>query len=314
MAIQPHKKPKKKKPNSTRPATVIQRDPMVVLIIGEMGVGKTYRTNLEVRYYLTDNPTIGKKGRKVLAFDVNMKDYSTFETVNPEYIRALRKIAPRRILPINKEGKPMTSAEKKGIVDSIFDHYQKGMVILDDTDSYMRGAKGQSITKALTTVRHNDIDILFSHQSLSKVTTTQWEACTWIRLHHQVDPITRYRDRVPNYHIVRIAQLIVNEQYDLCARAYGQGMISEAEYKIRRSYFVYIDMRKRKVTGCSRAAFIRAAKRYIDQEEGKTIRLMLNEQNFSGESIYTYKNRNEVVIKLVSEYLRYHDQTGESFV
>ncbi len=310
MAVKIKKKSKKRDKIiiPKRAGKIMDRDPMVMLIIGEMGVGKTFRTNLEVRHYLVDNPQTGKKGRKVLAFDVNLKDYPTFRTVNPKFIKALKAIAPRRILPFNSDKKPMTNMEKKDIVDMIFDDYEKGMVILDDTDSYMKGAKGQSITKALTTVRHKDIDILFSHQSMSKVTTTEWEACTWIRMHHQVDSVTRYRDRIPNYPIVRIAQLIVNEQYDLSARAYTVGEIPEEEYKMRKSFFVYVDMRKRKVTGCSRAAYIRSAKRYIDQEESKTIRLLLNERHFNGKPVY--KDRNAVIVKMIADYLRYHDDSG----
>lgn len=284
----------------------LERDPFVMLIIGEMGVGKTFRTNLEIKYYMKDNPEKGKKGRKVLAFDTNGHDYPTFRTVSPNYIKALTKVAARRILPFKKGGKAMSNIEKREVAEKIVNHFKNGLIVLDDTDSYMTGAKGQSLIGALTTVRHKGIDILFSHQSLGKVTTTQFQACTWIRLHHQVDPVTKYKERIPNYSIVRIAQLIVNEQYDLCSRAMDEGKFkTESEYKKQRSFFVYIDMRRRKVSGCTRAAYIRACKRFIDQEEKSTIRMMLNELDFYNKPIY--KDRNAAIIKLISDYLRYHD-------
>ena len=283
----------------------LERDPMVMLVCGEMGVGKTYRSNLEIKHYMLDNPTTGKKGRKVLAFDFNGRDYPDFRTVSPNHLKALTKVAARRILPFNKDGSPMNDTEKKEVVEKILKHYKNGMVILDDIDSYMAGAKGQSMIGALVTVRHKGIDILLSHQSISKVTTTEWEACTWLRLHHQVDDVTRYRDRIPKYQMVRIAQLIVDEQYDLCSQAYAEGRLSELEYKKHKSFFVYVNMREQKVTGCSRAAFIRAAKRFIDQEQGKAIRLLMNERDFKGNPVY--KDRNAVIIKMVSDYLRYHN-------
>ncbi len=283
----------------------LERDPMVMLVCGEMGVGKTYRSNLEIKHYMKDKPETGKKGRKVLAFDVNGRDYPTFRTVSPNHLKALTKIAPRRILPFNKDGSPMTDNEKKEVVEKILKHYKNGMVILDDIDSYMAGAKGQSMIGALVTVRHKGIDILLSHQSISKVTTTEWEACTWLRLHHQVDDVTRYKDRIPKYQLVRIAQLIVDEQYDLCARAHAEGKLTDFEFKVHKSFFVYVNMRGQKITGCSRSAFIRACKRFIDQEQGKMIRLLLNERNFNGKPIY--KDRNAVIIKMISDYLRYHD-------
>lgn len=284
----------------------LERDPFVMLIIGETGVGKTYRTNQEIKYYMADNPEIGKKGRKVLAFDTNGHDYPTFRTVSPNYIKALTKVATRRILPFNSDGNAMSNIEKREVAEKIVNHFKNGLVVLDDVDSYMSGAKGQSIIGALTTVRHKGIDILFLHQSLGKVTTTQFQACTWIRLHHQLDPITKYKERIPNYSIVRIAQLIINEQYDLCSKAMDEGRFkTEDEYKKQRSFFVYIDMRRRKVSGCTRAAYIRGCKRFIDQEEKSTIRMMLNERDFYDKPIYP--NRNAAIIKLISEYLRYHD-------
>ncbi len=284
----------------------LERDPFVMLIIGEMGVGKTFRTNQEIKYYMMDNVETGKKGRKVLAFDTNSHDYPLFRTVSPNHIKALTKVAARRILPFKLGGKAMSNIEKREVAEKIVNHFKNGLVVLDDTDSYMSGAKGQSLIGALTTVRHKGIDILFSHQSLGKVTTTQFQACTFIRLHHQVDPVTKYKERIPNYPIVRIAQLIVNEQYDLCSKAMDEGKFeTESEYKKQRSFFVYIDMRRRKVSGCTRAAYIRACKRFIDQEEKTTIRMMLNERDFYDKPIY--ENRNAAIIELISNYLRYHD-------
>lgn len=303
------KKPRKHNPSApTGHAPYMRkktkRDPMVVVITGEMGVGKSYRTMQEVHHYLKNNKQTGKKGRKVLAFDVNMDDYPSFRTVNPLYISRLRNIEPRRILPLTPEGKAMNNAEKKEIVNQIFENYENGMVILDDYDSYMKGSTKQSITSALTTVRHKDIDILFSHQSISKITTTEWEAVTWLRVHHQVDPVTRYKERIPNYAIVRIAQLIVNEQYDLSYNAFVSGKINEDQHKKYSSFFVYINMRKVYITACSRPAFIRAAKKYIDQEENGTIRLMLNERDFNGRK--KYLNRNEAVLQLLLQFMRHH--------
>lgn len=283
----------------------LERDPMVMLICGEMGVGKTYRSLLEIKWYMTNMPEVNKKGRKVLVFDVNGADYPDFKTVNPNYIKALTKVAPRRILPFKNNRNPMTTAEKKEVVSKILDHYKNGLVVLDDIDSYMAGQKGQDMIGALVTVRHKGLDMLLSHQSISKITTTEWEACTWLRLHHQVDDVTRYRDRIPKYKMVRLAQLIVNEQYELGIKAMTDGKLSPLEYKIRKSFFVYVNMREQKIMGCSRAAFIRACKRLIDQEEGKKIRRLLNEQDFYGKPIY--KDRNAVIIKLISDYLRHHD-------
>lgn len=287
-----------------------KRDPMVMLICGGMGIGKTYRSKQEIKHYLKHRFDKGKKGRKILAFDVNGGDYTEFKTVNPKYMRQLSKISARRILPFNEDGTAMDQKQKRDMAHRILNTFTNGMVILDDTDSYMSGAKDQAIISALTTVRHKGLDLLLSHQSISKITATEWQACTWLRLHHQVDSVVKYKDRIPAYELVRISQLMINEQFNLCSDAFHRGELTEEEYNMKKSFFVYVNMRKLKVSGCSRAAYIRACKRFIDHEEGKRVRMYLNERNFNGKPVY--KDRNAVIVQLISEYLRYHDSRIQS--
>lgn len=277
-----------------------KRQPMVILVCGETGVGKTYRNKLEIKRYMQDEPNTNKIGRKVLAFDTNDDDY-LFRTVSPDHLKALTKIAARRIRPFNKDGSPMDDDQKREVVEKILKHYRNGLLVLDDIDHYMTGAKGQAMIGALCTVRHKGLDILLTHQSIAKITTTEWQNCTWLRLHHQVDDITRYRDRIPKYHLVRIAQLIIDEQYELAMQAFGLGTIEEQEFKRRKSFFLYVNMRQQNIIGCSKVAFIKACKKYIDQEKSRKIKMMLSERDFKNNPIY--KNRNEAIIKLISDYM-----------
>ena len=199
----------------------------------------------------------------------------------------------------------MDNDEKKEVITKIMKHFKNGLVVLDDIDHYMTGAKGQSMIGALCTVRHKGIDIVLTHQSVAKITTSEWQNCTWLRLHHQVDDVTRYRERIPKYQMVRIGQLIVDEQYELCSNAFAMGKITEQEYKIQKSFFVYINMREQRIRGCSRAAFIRACKKFIDQEESRKVKMLLNEEDFDGNN--TYKTKNDAIVKLISDKLRYHE-------
>lgn len=47
----------------------LERQPMIMLVCGETGVGKTYRNKQEIKHYMMDHLVMRKKGRKVLAFD-----------------------------------------------------------------------------------------------------------------------------------------------------------------------------------------------------------------------------------------------------
>jgi hypothetical protein len=265
------------------------RQPFVMLVCGETGVGKTHQNKKEIKNYLTTSPGLNRKGRKSLIFDVNDDDYEDYQTVDPEHIRDLKNIAPRRIRPITKYGETMSIEEKRDMVERMVKQFTDGLLVLEDLDKYMTGAKGQTIVGLLTTNRHSGLDIMISHQSIAKITTTEFQNCTWIRLHKQVDDVSRYRNRIPNYFIVRIASLIVEEQY----------LIGNIRF------FVYINMRKLFIRGCSAEAFVRACKKYVDTEENSMIKRMMLERDFNGKLFY--RNRNEVVIKLISELLRYHE-------
>ncbi|HSH68207.1 MAG TPA: hypothetical protein VLB84_20930, partial [Bacteroidia bacterium] len=144
---------------------------------------------------------------------MNDDDYEEYATVDPKYISSLKRPAARRIRPITPYGETMSIEEKRDMVQWIVKQFTNGLLGLEDLDKYMTGAKGQSIVGLLTTNRHSGLDIMISHQSIAKITTTEFQNCTWIRLHKQVDDVSRYRNRIPNYFIVRIASLIVEEQY-----------------------------------------------------------------------------------------------------
>lgn len=271
-----------------------ERQPMLILVCGETGVGKTFRNILEIENYLRGNHSLGRNGRKVLIFDINDDDYECYATVDPEHIRNLKVIRARRIRPLTRWGDTMSIEEKRDMVERMVKQFTDGLLVLEDLDKYMTGAKGQTIVGLLTTNRHHGLDIMISHQSIAKITTTEFQNCTWLRLHKQVDDVTRYRNRIPNYFLVRIATLIVEEQYLL-------GNIR---------YFVYVNMRKLRLRGCSAAAYIRACKKYLDTEETAMIRRMMLERDFKGRLIY--RDRNAVVVKLISELLRYHELNYQS--
>jgi len=278
----------------------------LIVVIGETGVGKTYRTLQEIKFYLKDNTDTGKKARKVLVFDTNDDDFVQFRSVSPNDIMKLKQPTPRRIRPYTENGRRMNKPEKKEVVKKILNQYKDGLLVLDDMDDYMTFEKGQDMVSALITLRHSGVDFIFSHQSLGKVAKTAWQNCSWLRLHHQVDDPKDYKDRIPKYPLVRIAQHIVEEQYELAYRKHKEGTISDFEFKYRSSYFVYINVRKQRIIGCSRAAFIRAAKKFIEQEQGSKLRMLLKETHFKTHQPL-YKNRNEALIKLISDYLRYHE-------
>ena len=132
-------------PTQSNVRTKKSRQPMLTIVCGETGVGKTYRNRNEARLYLKDNSTTGKAGRKVLAFDTNDDDYTAYKTVSPDQLHKLMAKRPRRIRPFNKDGSPMGKEEKKEVVKKILKYFRNGLILLDDIDDYMTGEKGQDM-------------------------------------------------------------------------------------------------------------------------------------------------------------------------
>jgi len=283
-----------------------------MIACGETGVGKTYRNLAEIKGYMNGDRSSKNKGRKVLCFDTNGDDYKGFPSVNPNHVKALTKIAARRILPFHPNGSLMSSAEKVEIIEKVLRHYRNGLLVLDDVDHYMAGAKGQSMVGALCTVRHLGLDILFSHQSLAKITTTQWQNCTWLRLHHQVDDIARYKNRIPNYHSVRIAQFILDESYLAACELYRDKKISLDEFRKRKSYCLYVNIRTQKIYGASKSAFIRAAKKYVDEEKQRQLKMMLSEKKKG--KIPLYSDLSEARVKLIGDLLHLWEEKPPSIL
>lgn len=294
----------KKQPDTVLTKEMVDRQPMLMVVCGETGVGKTYRTVQEIKKYVKDNHSTKKKGRKVLIFDVNDDDYTRFITIDPNHVKDFQEVRIRRIRPITRTGRMMTLTQKREVVERIVAEFKGGLIVLEDIDKFMVGAKGQEVVGVLCANRHSDLDILISHQSIAKITTTEWQNMTWLRLHKQVDDISRYRNRIPNYPLVRIATFIVEEQYNLANEAFEKQLINEKDFQIRKSFFVYLDMRRLKIRGCSKAAFIRATKRFIDQEENKKLKLLLQETTMDEKP--KYKNRKAAVFHLITQKMRYH--------
>lgn len=265
----------------------LEREPMIMVICGMTEVGKSYQNLKEINLYLKTDLVSGKIGRKVLMFDVNCDEiFEKIPTVKPQHIKNLTNVAPRKILPYNKNGSAMNRDEKVKLVEYMATNYRNGLLVLDDIDKYMAHARGQSIIDSLTTYRHMGRDLLLIHQSIAKITTTEWENATFLRLHYQSDNVDRYRDRIPNFELVKIATLIIEEQYLKAGN---------------ERYFLYINTRKRKIIGCSKNTFIRAVKKYLDINS-KLIKNLLSYRDENGKQIYT---RQSAITELIIEKLMY---------
>lgn len=280
----------------------LARKPQVIYVCGADAQAVAELTRQEIALYLTDHPETQRKGRKVLVFDTR-ELFPEYRTVSPFHLGGMTNILARRIRAVNADNSPMTKDERQGIVEHIRTKFKNGLVLLQNPDLYMNGANGKTILGQLLGTLNAGLDKLLTFNSLKAIPTDIWAYCTDIRLHNVIEDVRALKQRLPRYPSVRIAQFVIQEQIELATKAFERHQIDKAEYERRKGFFLYISLETGKVRGCSMEAFIRAVKRYLDHEESRTITLMMKEETNLG--TLRYANRNQVIVKLVKEYLQY---------
>jgi len=211
------------------------REPQLIVVTGRKGVGKTYTSTRIIDNYVKDNPATGKKGRRVLIYDVN-NEYSTVKTINPRDIIRYTlhpHIDIRRIRPVNDDGTPLGIDEMNVLLFKILSEFKGGLLLLEDINRYLIDTRTAEIIGAIATNRQRDLDIICHLQSLSAMTTRMWQNCSVVRFHFQMDDIYRYKGRIPNYEMFKIAQFLVNHKY----------------HNVDKRFFCYVDQEENAIKG-----------------------------------------------------------------
>lgn len=242
-----------------------QRDAFVTIICGMTEVGKTYRTAREIEDYLQTDTKIGRKGRKVLIFDVNGEDeYSKYDRIDPDQIKSFTKqqvVEGRRFVNVKANRDLMTLPEIHEMVTTAINNFRNGLIVLEDIDKYMQWSKAQQITAILTGHRHQSLDVFITHQSMGKVTTSEWQNARIVRLHYQIDDPKRYENRIPNPELVKLARNVVEAQYRIIKN---------------KRFFVYIDIRDQKFYPCDPESFKNACEKYLVDEPNAMSKALLS--------------------------------------
>jgi hypothetical protein len=238
----------------------------ITIVTGAPEHGKSKRTEDELKMYVLNDVKIGRKGRPVLIFDTN-NEYGHYrelkynvadESDNGRYLALHRKPEIRRIAPFAYPGKvPMNFEQKEKTLKDIMTYFRNGCVLLEDINTYLDDFNSLEVISFLCNNRHRGLDIIIHLQSLAAVSTRMWQNAKIVRFHYQADNIDRYRDRIPNYELMKIAQCIVNYNY----------IIKKDKY-----FFLYVDVRTNKIVGVDKQKFIQGCMEYVTKYGSKEIK------------------------------------------
>jgi len=192
-----------------------KREPILMCATGKKGVGKTYQTELLIQSYIISNKKTGKKGRKVLIYDINM-EYTKYKVIGIKDIKKFSrqsKIEIRRVLPINEDGSVSTLVQMVDILNLVINSFRGGLLVLEDINRYMIQARTTEVVGLLATNRHRDLDIICHFQSLAPLDPRMWQNTAMVRFHYQLDDVKRYKNRIPNFELFALAQCLVENKY-----------------------------------------------------------------------------------------------------
>lgn len=230
----------------------------ITIISGRQGVGKSHNIKKMIKNYVANI-------NKVLIYDVN-DEYTEYQPISWKDIKLQKPNTVRRVLPyrkVNGKIEPFGIEELKNGFLKLLEEYKDGLLILEDFNTYALNTRSQKVLSTITRARHKRIDIMIVLQEISKVTKDLWGNMAFYIYHKQTSDIDREKGKIVNFEMCKIADNIVNEQYMRSQLAFDKNKITEIQNQINQSFFVYLNFRTGKISGCSKEAFDRAYIRYL---------------------------------------------------
>lgn len=157
-------------------------------------------------------------------------------------------------------------------------------------------------------LRHRGCHTLFSHQAWRKMGVSECENLRYLRIHKSLDnPKSLPPDKATCFDMTMcwIAQIAVDQQYDLANDMYEEGKITEDQWKKAKSYHIYVDRWKNKMFPVREDNFNLAIRKYLFQFP-EALEKQLSKMVFDGEITAKDKTnvqvRNKAIARLTEQY------------
>lgn len=199
-----------------------EREPLLGVAIGGMGVGKTFLTKKLIQKYVQNNPQTGAIGRKVLIVDVN----DEFSDIDGVRIKALRisdvklfsvhqTVEIRRIRPFLDNGEAMTLRDLQETLFRVLKEFRGGLILIEDINLYVSDSLPQDIMGAICTIRHRDTDVIMHFQSIGRITPKVWQNLRWLRFHKINDSVYKHREKFSEkLEVLQLTESYINSEFE----------------------------------------------------------------------------------------------------
>ena len=253
------------------------------------GGGKTYQNMHIIAKYVVDKIDTKVRGRKSLIFDSN-GEYTKEEfekngipNFNPKRI-ALKHIRqwcrdPKITECRRIDAKSLSISEKKAALEYVIGEVNDCQLVLEDINTYiMKLSNMEEIVGRIVKLRHIGVDVVMSFQSTRAIEPRIWQNSRWVRLHFISDNIDEIKDKIPNYQLFKIAQIMINKRFE------------DGD----KRFFVYITGFGRKIEG--------PTFRLLEWEEACKRYLLLKKKEVKEHAMLNECSEDESRVRLVKQY------------
>jgi len=287
-----------------------QRESILIVAIGQKGVGKSYRSLRELILAVNGDKKRGIKPRKALIFDVTnefqiakpiaLADVKRWADVGKIEMRRIQIFKAKKDTDLMWNGKKvyntanpkMTLNEMTNVLNYILDNYHDGILLVEDINKYISDSLPSDLIGAIVTQRHLGVDIILHFQVIEKYGHPKILGNTnVVRIHKYFGSVMRHESKFGERTIpLLICEEILNNRY--------KKSVTRAE----KSFYVYYDADNNKIMGkFSKEEFTNALERVLEKYYNKLVKPVINSVDLkTGEK--KYKDRNDAIAKIINEY------------
>jgi len=287
-----------------------KRESILIVGIGQKGIGKTYRSYKELMFAVKGDKKRGIEPRKALIFDVTnefrkvksiaLADIKKWADVGKIEMRRVQIFKAKKDMDLMWNGKKvyntsnpkMTLNEMTNVLNYILDNYHDGILLVEDINKYISDTLPSDLLGAIVTQRHLGVDIILHFQVIEKYGHPKIIGNTNIvRIHKYFGSVMRHESKFGDRTIpLLICEEIIKNRYN------------NAVTKEEKSFYVYYDTDKDKIIGkFSKEEFNKALENVLEKYYNKLVKPIINSIDLkTGEK--KYKDRNDAIEKIMKEY------------
>ncbi len=277
-----------------------KRETKLIVVTGRKRIGKSNET----LRLLWDEYTRGSFARKALIFDPNNEygGYELYHNGKKEKVNIpvlghddilkfnkQRLIEIRRIVPINKFGKPLLPEDQDDLIVKIMSEFRGGCLFIEDLNTVFGDSLPKKVSAFFTNNAHRDADIVIQMQSIGRILPKMWQNTQLIRFHKQLDSVDQSKSKLKeDYEIFKIAENMVNYEYETG----------------NERFFVWVDKEDKKIRGdFTKNMFDNAVLEYLSENDYLVKKQMTKIDFLTGKPKYTPQQALESLqLKMFKEY------------